>query len=27
MGDAWLEFERLLVAIAQPRDGLLAKVS
>ncbi|WP_347260563.1 DNA polymerase III subunit delta [Rudaea sp.] len=25
MGDAWLEFERLLVAIAQPRAGLLAK--
>ena len=24
-GDAWVEFERLLVAIAQPRAGLLAK--
>ena len=26
IGDAWLEFERLLVAVAQPRAGLLAKV-
>jgi len=25
VGDAWLELERLLVAIAQPRAGLLAK--
>ncbi|MBS0515067.1 MAG: DNA polymerase III subunit delta [Proteobacteria bacterium] len=25
-GDAWLELERLLVAIAQPRAGLLAKI-